>query len=114
MTLTDFLHSLKTTPDVIDFDDTIKVIEQHYHFTPTEFTNGKLHNAAGENSGSCKLFAFAQLQNLDEQQTLHCFGRYYRDDVLQNPQADNHQNIRNFMCSGWGGITFSGSALATK
>jgi hypothetical protein len=50
-------------------------------FSPTAFENGILHNAAGENSGSCKLFAFA-MQNLSEAATLSCFGAYYQEDVL--------------------------------
>ena len=72
------------------------------------------HNAAGENSGSCKLFAFAQLQNLSEAETLACFGAYYYEEVLENPEGTNHQNIRNFMITGWDGIHFEGEALVLK
>jgi HopJ type III effector protein len=32
-------------------------------------------------------------------------------DVLENPEATNHQNIRNFMKTGWAGISFEGTAL---
>ena len=60
------------------------------------------------------LFAFAQKQQLSEAQTLACFGDYYRKDVLENPQGEDHQNIRQFMKSGWFGIAFSGDALAAK
>ncbi|MCK5809441.1 MAG: HopJ type III effector protein [Cocleimonas sp.] len=114
MKIDNFLNTLKATPDTIEFDDTMAVIEQNYHFTETAFTNGALANKAGENSGSCQLFSFAQLQGLDQQQTLACFGGYYRDEVLQHPDADNHQNIRNFMRVGWNGITFDGEALQPK
>ena len=55
-----------------------------------------------------------RLNNLTEVQTLHCFGDYYRKDVLGNPDGDDHQNIRNFIQSGWGGIYFDGEALAVK
>ena len=68
----------------------------------------------GENSGSCKLFAFARLQGLSEAQTLACFGSYYRDDVLGDPGGSNHQNIRNFMQTGWKGVQFEGEALKPK
>jgi hypothetical protein len=31
----------------------------------------------------------------------HCFGAYYREEVLGDLEGTNHQNIRNFMKSGW-------------
>ncbi|MCK5813740.1 MAG: HopJ type III effector protein [Cocleimonas sp.] len=114
MNTDDFLNRLKSSPDTVEFDNIMAVIEQHYYFTETTFTNGDLRNEAGENSGSCKLFYFAQLQGLNQQQTLACFGSYYRDDVLKHPDADNHQNIRNFMETAWNGIAFEGEALKIK
>lgn len=114
MSLSLFLQRLRETPEQIEFSDTIAAIEAHYEYTPTAFRNGELDNAAGQNAGSCKIFAFAQLQALSEAQTLACFGRYYREDVLQHPQASDHQNIRNFMRSGWGGIAFAGPALRAR
>ena len=71
-------------------------------------------NEAGENNGSCKLFAFASAHKFSEQQTLNCFAQYYRDDVLNDPKGDSHQNIRNFMKFGWDGIKFYGTALVKK
>jgi len=106
MKLETFLKTLNSEPDNINFTDTMTVIDSLYTFTPTSFKNGNLQNAADQNNGSCKLFAFAQLHELSEQQTLACFGQYYRDEVLQNPDGDNHQNIRNFMQTGWSGIKF--------
>ena len=114
MNINSFLEKLNKTPESIDFADTIAVIEENYVFEPTAFENGVLHNAAGENSGSCKLFAFAELQNLSEAATLSCFGAYYYDDVLKNTEGTNHQNIRNFMKTGWDGIAFYGSPLVSK
>lgn len=106
-----FLQKIKQSPQSITFPETIAVIDDNYTFTPTAFDNGTQHNAAGENSGSCKLFAFAQLQNLTVQETLVCFGAFYFDEVLKNPNGSNHQNIRNFMKTGWNGIQFEGEAL---
>lgn len=114
MTLDTFLHQLTSTPDAIEFTDTMAVIEALYDFTPVAFRNGQLENAAGQNSGSCKLFAFARLQGLSQQQTLACFGAYYRKDVLENPQGADHGNIRNFMRYGWEGIAYEGDALRAK
>ncbi|CAH0337146.1 HopJ type III effector protein [Flavobacterium sp. CHNK8] len=114
MTITTFLEKLNTTPESIAFADTIAVIEQHYDFEPTAFENGTQHNAAGENSGSCKIFAFAEMQGLTPEATLACFGAYYFEDVLGNPDGTDHQNIRNFMKTGWDGIAFYGSALTLK
>jgi len=114
MNIQDFLKQLKTQPESIAFTDTIAVIDAHYDFTPTAFKNGELQNEANQNNGSCKLFAFAQLQNLTPQETLACFGAYYRDDVLKHPEATDHQNIRHFMKFGWAGIQYQGSALKAK
>ncbi|WP_026706083.1 HopJ type III effector protein [Flavobacterium soli] len=114
MTLTAFLKQLQENPKSIAFQDTIQVIEANYDFTPTAFQNGNQYNKAGENNGSCKIFAFAKLQNLSKEATLACFGAYYFEDVLQNPEATDHQNIRNFMQTGWDGIQFEGEALVLK
>jgi hypothetical protein len=114
MSITSFLEKLKQTPSTITFPETIAVIEENYDFTPTTFSNGTQHNAAGENSGSCKLFAFAKLQNLSKTETLACFGAYYFEEVLGDPEGTNHQNIRNFIKLGWDGIQFEGEALVLK
>jgi hypothetical protein len=114
MTLEAFLEKLNSTPNEVEFEQTMALIEGLYEFTPASFKNGDLVNEAGQNSGSCKLFAFAQLHDLPQQQTLACFGTYYRDDVLQNPKGTDHQNIRNFMKTGWSGIEFDGEPLEKK
>jgi hypothetical protein len=114
MRLDEFLQKLECSPEQVDFNDTMAIIDNLYEFTPTAFRNGELHNAPGQNSGSCKLFAFARLQGLSEQQTLACFGAYYREDVLQHPEGTDHQNIRQFMRGGWAGIEFAASPLCLK
>ncbi|MBV1879597.1 MAG: HopJ type III effector protein, partial [Pseudomonadales bacterium] len=111
VTLKEFINSLSSSPTHINFETTMAVIDAHYLFVPTAFINGKLENQAGENTGSCKIFAFAKLHHLTETQTLSCFGKYYQQDVLQHPADDNHQNIRNFMQTGWGGLTLQGIPL---
>jgi len=114
MKLQDFTKKLASTPVDIAFTDTMAVIEEQYNFTPTSFKNGDISNNAGENNGSCKLFAFAKDQGLTKEDTLSCFGHYYTEDVLQNPNATDHQNIRNFMKYGWEGIEFTSNPLQTK
>lgn len=114
MSIPEFIAKVKQSPEKIMFPETIALIEEKYHFTPTAFTNGTQKNAAGENSGSCKLFAFAKLQNLSQEETLACFGAFYREDVLQDPNGNNHQNIRNFIANGWNGLAFEGEALTSK
>ena len=114
MSITSFLEKLKQTPNDITFPESIAIIEENYDFTPTPFYNGTQHNDAGENSGSCKLFAFAKLQNLSQAETLACFGGYYFEEVLENAEGTNHQNIRNFIKTGWHGIQFEGEALTLK
>ena len=113
MTIQEFKSKLKSNPTSISFVETMQVIEDNYNFTPTAFTNGKLKNEVGENSGSCKLFAFAKLQKLTKQETLFCFGEHYKS-VLEDKNGDSHQNIRNFMNTGFEGLSFSGEALVLK
>jgi hypothetical protein len=114
MTIDAFLKKLNDHPESLAFSDTMAVIDVSYEFTPSSFTNGDMRNEAGQNSGSCKLFAFALLNQLSEAQTLACFGAYYRDDVLKNPAGTDHQNIRNFMKTGWAGVKFDGMPLQAK
>jgi len=114
MSLASFLKKINNNI-AVSFDETIAVITENYRYQATEFSNGLnehiLINKVGTNEGSCKIFAFAQIHQLDQQQTLSLFGDYYRLDVLNDPQGAGHQNIRNFMKYGWGGISFKGEAL---
>lgn len=114
MTLEHLLTRLAEHPDTIEFAEVIALIDSHYDFTPSAFRNGDTNNEAGQNNGSCKIFAFAKLQGLDEAKTLACFGRYYHEDVLGNPEGDDHANIRNFIRYGWPGIEFDGTALRPR
>lgn len=114
MRISEYLALLKNQPEQLQFSDLMTLIETYYNFTPTSFKNGTLKNAIGQNSGSCKLFSFAKLHNLSPEETLQCFGAYYRLDVIKNPEGTDHQNIRNFISTGWDGIVFSSEALQAK
>ena len=105
------LDKIKTQPQQVNFQDVIDYIDAQYQFTPTAFTNGALYNEAGQNNGSCKIFQFALLNHLTKEQTLHCFGHFYREHVLLNPNGTDHQNIRNFMVTGFEGLKMEGVAL---
>lgn len=111
MTLEEFKKKVKEHPTEISFSETMEVIDANYNFTPTAFTNGALHNAAGQNSGSCKLFAFAKKQGFTKAETLACFGAYYFEEVLKDINGSGHQNIRNFMQTGFEGLSFDGEPL---
>ena len=117
-TLKQFIHQVENSPETIAFQDVIKQIEENYLYTPTRFINGtnddSVTNLAGENEGSCKIFSFAKMHALDKTQTLHCFGQYYRQDVLQNPDNTDHANIRTFIKHGWDNISFDKAALVLK
>lgn len=107
-------EQLERAPETIQFKDVIAFIDEHYDFTPTKFTNGNTVNDAGQNNGSCKIFSFAKLNDLSKEETLNLFGEFYREDVLKNPEGSDHQNIRNFMKSGWDEVSFEGKALSRK
>ena len=118
MTPTEFVNFLKEDPLNVEFQDVISLIDAYYKYTPTRFTNGvgtnPIVNKAGENEGSCKIFAFARMQGLTEAQTLACFGHNYREDVLPHPDGTNHQNIRRFITDGWKGIQFDREPLILR
>jgi hypothetical protein len=113
--LATLLARLRRDPEAVEFEQVQDVIKSHYRYTASAFRNGVaddyVDNAAGSNEGSCRIFAFAKLHGLDKAQTLACFGRYYRNDVLGNPQGTDHANIRTFMRHGLEGISFAGVAL---
>lgn len=114
MQITEFLKKLKEAPETVEFSDTMAVIEANYYFEPTSFKNGNLTNNADENSGSCKLLAFAHDQKLSKEETLACFGGFYFNDVLNDPNGSGHQNIRNFAKTGFGGVHFDRFPLTKK
>ena len=114
MTIQTFKEKLKNTPKTIAFSETMAVIEANYEFTPTAFKNGELQNEIGQNSGSCKLFAFAKHEGFTKEEALACFGKFYYEDVLKDPNGNGHQNIRNFINSSFDGLTFEGIPLKEK
>ena len=118
MTPQQLVTLIRQQPENISFNDVMACINEHYQYTPSRFTNGcdnnVVINEAGQNEGSCKLFAFAQLHELNQDETLACFGDYYRVDVLQNPTGSDHGNIRSFMRCGWEGINFEQAPLTKR
>ena len=116
--LNELLQQIKSNPESVEFQNVIDTINECYDYTATQFRNGPdddfTISKAGENEGSCKIFAFALLNKLDKNQTLNCFGQYYRDDVLNHPDNTDHANIRTFMKQGWKNIVFDGVALTIK
>jgi hypothetical protein len=95
------------------FDDVLNYINANYDFTATAFNNGSACNQAGENSGSCRVLAFAQLNRLNALDTLSLFAEHYQA-VAANPAGEDHQNIRQFKKYGWSGVQFKGHALKAK
>lgn len=108
------IDQVRSTPEQVEFKQVIEVIDREYDFTPCAFSNGQQQNQANENNGSCKILGFAKLHQLTQEQTLQLFGDYYRVDVLQHPDAQDHQNIRQFMQQGWQGVNFTASPLTPK
>jgi len=105
---------LNDSPESVEFGDVTALIDNAFTFTPTAFTNGEVTNEANQNNGSCKLLALGQHLQLNQAQTLALFGGFYRDDVLKNPDGDDHANIRNFMKSGHEGVSFKTFPLFIK
>ena len=118
MPIESLIERVRTNPDTVQFNEVMAAIADHYDYTPTRFSNGEgddlVINEAGQNEGSCKLFAFTRLNGLTEAETLACFGDYYRKDVLAHPEGSDHANIRTFMRHGWAGIRFDQPAPSPR
>mmetsp|Transcript_3682 Transcript_3682/g.7719 ORF Transcript_3682/g.7719 Transcript_3682/m.7719 type:complete len:213 (+) Transcript_3682:44-682(+) len=108
-----FNANLEMDGSDIMFKDVIEMIEKNYETGLLEFKNGDLLNKQGENEGSANILSYAALSNLDKENTLKLWGEYYRD-VKANPDGTDHQNIRNFMKTGWEGVPFENGISLTK
>ena len=114
MNIYELRERIRTQPEQVEFKEVMLTISEHYDYKPAKFYNGAVVNEPGENEASCKIFAFAKRENLDVSETLSCFGKFYREDVLKNPDGTDHGNIRNFMACGWGGVEIEGEVLTPK
>jgi hypothetical protein len=92
------------------FADTLAFIAEHYAYQPQAFDNGDVHNAAGQNEGSCKTLGLALLEGLSDQQALLAFGEHYRS-VLATPDGSDHGNIRALIKHGLAGVKFAEQPL---
>jgi len=109
--LTALIKDLKENS--ILFSEVLAFIETYYQHQPATFKNGNVYNEATQNQGSAKVFSFAQQNNLSKEDTLYLFAEHYRS-VLANPDASDHQNIRQFVVHGWQGVSFETPALILK
>ena len=82
-------------------------------YAPAPFVNGMLHNAAGENEGSAKIFGFAKHHGLNQLDTLKLFGEHYAK-VQATPKGTDHANIRNFLHWGWQGFLMEKNPLTPR
>ena len=114
MNMNELLIKIKQAPESVEFLEVMAVLDATFNHAPSVFVNGDLENAADQNQGSAKILSFAKLNGLTESETLACFGSYYRDDVLSNPEGSDHGNIRNFMKTGWAGVTLPEGVLTVK
>ncbi|HEB83070.1 MAG TPA: hypothetical protein ENJ11_09450, partial [Gammaproteobacteria bacterium] len=64
----EYVQQLKNAPKQASFDELMEIIGHYYDYQPCAFRNGSgedtVSNQAGENEGSCRLFAFARLHAL--------------------------------------------------
>lgn len=118
MSEAELIHALTQHPETVTFNEVMAVVQKNYSYRPVHFSNGvggsAVQNPPGKNEGACRIFAWAKRMQLSESQTLHCFGDYYRQDVLNNPESSDHANIRSFIKSGWAGIHFTAEPLERR
>ena len=70
-----------------------------------------VHEAVVNSNFEPILFSFAIKEGFSKEETLACFGQYYFDQVLLDLKGSSHQNIRNFMKTGFEGLNFDGESL---
>ena len=76
------------------------------------FKCGDLFNKPNENTEAAKIFSFALMTKMSEEQTLRLFGEVYRD--LASDGKD-HPNLRIFAKNGWSKVSFeTGLAIISK
>lgn len=105
------LHGISTGH--LQFKDVLAFIDANYIYTPVEFYNGEVHNPAGTNEGSAKVFSLAKLHGLNQLDTLGLFAEHYQA-VLDTPNGTDHANIRNFIHYGWQGFGLPTNALTDR
>ena len=102
----------------VKFAETMAYVQENYHYRQVTFSNGlgkrKLVNQPGENEGSLRIFSLGKLLNLSQKETLALFGELYWRDVIENPDGDDHVNIRNFIEFGWEEVSLSENALTPR
>lgn len=103
----------KLDKGTLNFEQVLAFIDSHFNYQPVPFVNGEVHNVAGENEGSCKVFGLAQLLGLDKLTTLKLFAEHYAA-VKAEPKGTNHANIRNFSFFGWQGFLMPKNCLTPK
>ena len=94
MAATQLVTLIGRAPNEIQFQLVMDAIAELYDVREVPFRVGDVKSDPGKNMGSAKIFSFAQISKLDKEATLHLFGDYYRVDVLENPDGDDHANIR--------------------
>jgi hypothetical protein len=109
--LNDFRAKLRS--EHFTFAETLAFIAEHYQYQASAFDNGAVHNAAGQNEGSCKTLGLALLEDLSLEETLRCFGEHYRS-VLATPTGTDHGNIRALLETGLAGVRFEQPSLQRK
>lgn len=108
-----FNANLEMGGDDLKFEEFLEVCDEQYEYGLIEFKNGDIVNGPGENDGSAKVLSYGALAGFDKEMTLKLWGQYYRD-VLASPDGTDHQNIRNFMKTGWDGVPFENGVALTK
>lgn len=91
--------------NTLPFSSSIFNIHNEYKYTPKPFEIEYIRSEGKGTEGSAKILAYAQINNLNTEQTLFLFGEHYQN-VLDTPNGDNHKNIRALIKYGIAKVTF--------
>lgn len=80
-------------------ESTIDSIKSMWDFIPQGFIVGNQTNEPGLNEASLLILAYADMYDLPLEKILIMFGEAY-DEVVADPDGDNHLNVRSLMANG--------------
>lgn len=111
MTLTDFRARLRSEHHL--FTDTLAFIAEHYSYTPSAFDNGSVSNGRSRTKVPARPWASPSSRASASRKPCWPSAKHYRA-VRDNPEGDDHANIRALQQTGLAGVHFERQPLSRR
>lgn len=101
-----FAEDVKANKLQPSMQDSLALVDKHYNYFEVPFSCAEVQNKANENIEAAKLFCFALMTQMNEEQTIRLFG---------GEGNMNDKNLQAFKKYGWSKVSFgSGLAIVSK